>query len=278
MSQNISLQWFDVSLEHRKTKKKILSGLNGKANSGDFLTVMGQSGAGKSSFLSIITARITPKTSDFKMEGECLLNGKSYGFKEFGKHAAYVRQDDLLMGTLTVEETFEFQASLKLYQLSKVEQSYKINQILKNLGLQDCRKTLVGGYFSKSISGGQRKRVAIGVELLADPQCLILDEPTSGLDSTNSLKLLKILKNLAKEGRVILATIHQPSTLMFMEMDKLFIIGKGQTLYFGEANQIVPYMLSIGIQVNVRMNPADFFMLEISEFKKNQGYETPMTP
>lgn len=103
------------------------------------------------------------------------MNGKQFSIAQFGKCAAYVRQDDIIMGTLTVEETFEFQAKLKLHGLSETEQQYKINQIVKKLNLEECKKALVGSQFSKSISGGQRKRVAIGIELLADPSCLILD-------------------------------------------------------------------------------------------------------
>ncbi len=192
------------------------------------------------------------------------MNGDKYDSAKFSKCAAYVRQDDIILGTLTVEETFEFQARLKLHEQADVEQQYKINQIIKKLNLEECRKTLVGGQFSKSISGGQRKRVAIGVELLADPSCLVLDEPTSGLDSSNSLKIMRILKKLSDDGRVIIATIHQPSTLMFQEMDKLMLMGKGRTLFFGPAHEIVSYMVGLGVKVNVHMNPADFFMLEVS--------------
>lgn len=86
------------------------------------------------------------------------------------------------------------------------------------------------------------------------------------------------MKKLAEDGRVVIATIHQPSTLMFQEMDKLMLMGKGRTLFFGMARQIVPYMKSIGISVNPHMNPADFFMLEVSEYKNSQSYKTPMTP
>lgn len=88
---------------------------------------------------------------------------------------------------------------------------------------------------------------------------------------------MRILKKLAEDGRVIVATIHQPSTLMFQEMDKLMLLGKGRTLFLGIAKEIVPYMIGIGVQVNMHMNPADFFMLEVSEFKSCQNYKTPLT-
>ena len=189
----------------------------------------------------------------------------------------YVRQDDILMGTLTVEETFEFQAALRLHHLTEGEKQYRINQILKQLNLEECRNARVGGQFSKSISGGQRKRVAIGIELLANPQCIVLDEPTSGLDSHNAYKIIRILKDLSKEGKIVIATLHQPSSLMFKELDRLLLLSSGQTLYLGKASRVVEYMQNLGIKVNEKMNPADFFMLEVSEYKKSTGYQTKMT-
>jgi ABC-type multidrug transport system ATPase subunit len=116
--------------------------------------------------------------------------------------------------------------------------------------------------FKKSISGGQKKRVSIGVELISNPHILIFDEPTSGLDSHNALVLVNILSSLAKkEGKLVITTIHQPSTLMFRAMDRLYLLKEGRRIYDGKAGQIVPYMESLEIKVNYRMNPADFFML-----------------
>lgn len=97
---------------------------------------------------------------------------------------------------------------------------------------------------------------------------MILDEPTSGLDSTNSLKIISILSKLAKdEGKLIISTIHQPSTLMFQNFDKLLVMRKGTQVYFGQANKLVNYMSSLNIKIDERMNPTDFLMLEISNYK-----------
>ena len=121
---------------------------------------------------------------------------------------------------------------------------------------------LVGNsQFKKSISGGQKKRVSIGVELISNPHVLIFDEPTSGLDSHNALIIIKLLSKLAKEeSKLIIATIHQPSTLMFQNMDRLYLLKRGECIYDGLARNIVGYMQSLEIQVDYRMNPADFFM------------------
>lgn len=106
MTTASSLRWERLSLIHNKSNKNILSSLEGEVSCGEFLTVMGQSGAGKSSFLSILTARITSKTSGFTIEGQVLMNGQRYDASKFARCAAYVRQDDIIMGTMTVEETF----------------------------------------------------------------------------------------------------------------------------------------------------------------------------
>lgn len=136
----------------------------------------------------------------------------------------------------------------------------------------------MGGQFSKTISGGQRKRLSVALELISDPQCIVLDEPTSGLDSYNALNLIKIFKKLcAKQGKIIIATIHQPSSMMFHEMDKLLLLHQGTSIYFGSADKIVPYMKYLQINVDERMNPADFFMLEISKYKgQKYSYTSPM--
>lgn len=150
--------------------------------------------------------------------------------------------------------------------------------MLKKLNLFECKDVLIGNnQFKKCISGGQKKRVAIGVELLSNPKILVFDEPTSGLDSYNALNITRLLSKLAKEEKkLIIATIHQPSTLIFQEMDELYLLKAGECIYSGKANKIVPYMESLGINVNYHMNPADFFMLEVSSLKEQSGYKTSL--
>ena len=133
--------------------------------------------------------------------------------------------------------------------------------MLQKLELYECRNSLIGTNYSKSISGGQKKRVAIGIELLSNPVCLILDEPTSGLDSSIALTLMRLLKKIASEGKIIISTIHQPSTLIFKEMETLLLLSKGETIFQGDAQKIIPYMEKIGVKINKKMNPADFFMM-----------------
>lgn len=158
------------------------------------------------------------------------------------------------------------------------ERKLREESVIKRLNLEECQHTLIGnGQFNKCISGGQKRRVAIGVELLSNPSILIFDEPTSGLDSHNALTIVKLLSSLSNENKLIIATIHQPSTLMYQQMNRLYLIKSGCLLYDGKAAEIVPYMENIGVIVDRRMNPMDFVMMEISEWKAKEGFRTKMS-
>lgn len=172
-----------------------------------------------------------------------------------------------------------FQAKLKLWQHSEEQLEKDCFRIMKAMNLLDCQDSLIGnGQFKKCISGGQKKRVAIGVELLSDPRILVFDEPTSGLDSHNALAIINLLKKLAvEEQKLIITTIHQPSSLIFKSLDILYLMKEGRCIYNGSASRIIEYMEKIGITINYRMNPADFFMLEMSSIKQKDGYKTPLT-
>ena len=141
--------------------------------------------------------------------GKVLINdSKELNQKSFGDIGAYVMQDDILFSYFTVEECLQFAARLKLNTPIN-RQNLRVNQLINKLGLQDVRTSQVGDINRKIISGGERKRTAIGVELITDPQVLLLDEPTSGLDSFRALSIVKFLQKLAQEeGKTVISTIH----------------------------------------------------------------------
>ena len=121
-------------------------------------------------------------------------------------------QDDVIFEHFTVREALRFAARLKLRK-SEEKQEIRIDSLIEELGLQDCANTMVGSVLKKTISGGERKRTAIGVELITNPQMVLLDEPTSGLDAFTAYKICKLLQNLARnKGKTIISTIHQPSS------------------------------------------------------------------
>ena len=141
------------------------------------------------------------------------------------------------------------------------ERTKKVNRLIQDLKLERAADTLVGGTFSKGISGGERKRASIGVELITDPNLIFLDEPTSGLDSFTAFILISLLKNLAlRGGKTIIATIHQPSSDIFFLFDNLMILAKGKFIYQGPTRLAVDYFGYIGYQCPEYSNPADYFI------------------
>lgn len=175
---------------------------------GQTLYIMGASGAGKTSLLNILSERVTSSTKT-KVEGDIIVNDKiKLDDSNFGKLAGYVMQDDILYEYFTPREALNFAADLKLAHLSKEERNTRVEQLIETLGLKNAANTLIGSVLQKTISGGERKRTAIGVELITNPSLILLDEPTSGLDSFKALQIVKLLKNLSRKGKTVISTIH----------------------------------------------------------------------
>ncbi len=148
----------------------------------------------------------------------------------FGKIGAYVMQDDILYQHFTVKEALTFAARLKL-KMTREEQDKRVEKLIKDLGLQNAANTICGSNLRKIISGGERKRTSIGVEMITDPPMLILDEPTSGLDSFKSLQMIKLLRRIARQGKTVIASIHSPNSEGFMLFDKLMLLADGNLIY-----------------------------------------------
>ncbi|XP_073001536.1 ABC transporter G family member 26 [Typha latifolia] len=235
--------------------KKILKGISGSVGPGEILALMGPSGSGKTTLLKTLGGRLG---GDIK--GHISYNDTPYS-PSLKRRIGFVTQDDVLFPQLTVEETLVFAALLRLpTNMSKQQKHSRVDAIIKELNLERCRHTKIGGAFVKGISGGERKRTSIGYEILVDPSLLLLDEPTSGLDSTSASKLLMILQNLAKTGRTIILTIHQPSSRMFYMFDKLLLISEGHPIYHGKARDSIQYFSSLGFLPEIAMNPAEFLL------------------
>ncbi|KAL0691216.1 hypothetical protein Bca4012_090895 [Brassica carinata] len=230
--------------------KHILKGITGSTGPGEILALMGPSGSGKTTLLKIMGGRLTDN-----VKGKLTYNDIPYS-PSVKRRIGFVTQDDVLLPQLTVEETLAFAAFLRLPSNMSKEQKYaKVEMIIKELGLER-----VGGGFVKGISGGERKRTSIAYEILVDPSLLLLDEPTSGLDSTSATKLLHILQGVAKAGRTVITTIHQPSSRMFHMFDKLLLISEGHPAYYGKAREAMEYFSSLRILPEIAMNPAEFLL------------------
>ena len=153
---------------------------------------------------------------------------------------AYVTQEDVLLGTLTVRETITYSANLRLPNtMTKGEIDDVVEATIMEMGLQECSDRVVGNWHLRGISGGEKKRLSIALEILTRPRLLFLDEPTSGLDSASAFFVIQTLRNIARDGRTVISSIHQPSSEVFALFDDLFLLSSGETVYFGDAKMAV---------------------------------------
>ncbi|KAL5545656.1 hypothetical protein UlMin_005343 [Ulmus minor] len=237
-------------------EKDILNGITGSVNPGEVLALMGPSGSGKTTLLNLLGGRIVRPT----VGGTVTYNDQPYT-KFLKSKIGFVTQDDILFPHLTVKETLIYAARLRLpKKLTKEEKAKRAIDVIYELGLERCQDTMIGGSFVRGVSGGERKRVCIGNEIIINPSLLFLDEPTSGLDSTTALRIVQMLQDIAEAGKTVVTTIHQPSSRLFHKFDKLILLGKGSLLYFGKASEAMVYFSSIGCSPLIAMNPAEFLL------------------
>ncbi|EMP29345.1 ATP-binding cassette sub-family G member 2 [Chelonia mydas] len=218
--------------------------------------ILGPTGSGKSSLLDILAARKDPHG----LSGEILINGapRPANFKCI---SGYVVQNDVVMGTLTVRENFEFSAALRLPStVAEQEKKERVNQIIRELDLAKVADSKVGTLFIRGVSGGERKRTNIGMELITDPAVLFLDEPTTGLDASTANAVLLLLKRMSSQGKTIIFSLHQPRYSIFRLFDSLTLLAAGSLLYHGPAQNALQYFKSIGYECEPYNNPADFFL------------------
>ncbi|XP_052173801.1 putative white-brown complex homolog protein 30 isoform X2 [Diospyros lotus] len=254
----IEVAFKDLTLTLRRKKKHLLRCVSGKIMPGRISAVMGPSGAGKTTFLSALAGKVT----GCSMSGLILINGKSESIHSYKKIIGFVPQDDVVHGNLTVEENLRFSARCRLAaDLPKADKVLVVERVIESLGLQGVRDSLVGTVEQRGISGGQRKRVNVGLEMVMEPSLLILDEPTSGLDSSSSNLLLRALRREALEGVNICMVVHQPSYALFKMFDDLILLAKGGlTVYHGSVKNVEQYFGGLGIHVPDRVNPPDHFI------------------
>nr|GMD64753.1 ABC transporter G family member 15-like [Ipomoea batatas]GMD71464.1 ABC transporter G family member 15-like [Ipomoea batatas] len=236
--------------------KKLLHGLSGYAQPGRIMSIMGPSGSGKSTLLDSLAGRLS---SNVVMTGNILLNGKKRRL-DYGV-VAYVAQEDVLLGTLTPRETITYSAKLRLpTTLTDDEIKQIVEGTIMEMGLLDCADRLVGNWQMRGISGGEKKRLSIALEILVRPHILFLDEPTSGLDSAAAFFVVHALKNISSDGRIVVSSIHQPSSEVFALFDDLYLLSGGETVYFGEAQMAKEFFAEAGFPCPSRRNPSDHYL------------------
>lgn len=269
------LVWSGVNLKLLDKKSKgdvklnILKDTWGIAEVGKTTAIMGASGAGKTSLFQVLTGRL-PTQRDLLQEGEIFLGGVKVDprDREHRKLFGYVAQEDSLHATSTPREALRFSAKLRLPRTTTNEEiEALVDKKLKALGLEQAADTIIGGGFKKGISGGQKKRVSIGVELIASPSIIFLDEPTSGLDSYAAAQVMQLLDDVAKAGNIVLFTIHQPSSKVFSSFDNLILLNKGQIMHQGPVANIAADFSAAGFPMPENYNPADW-VIDVSEMNE----------
>ncbi|KAM7253061.1 hypothetical protein ACFE04_008659 [Oxalis oulophora] len=237
-------------------ERTILNGITGMVSPGEILAVLGPSGSGKSTLLNALAGRL----NGHAYTGTILANNKK-PTKQTLKRTGFVTQDDILYPHLTVRETLVFCSLLRLPKsLSKNEKIAIADSVVSELGLTKCQNTIIGNSFIRGVSGGERKRVSIAHEMLINPSLLILDEPTSGLDSTAAYRLVTTLGSLAKKGKTIVTSMHQPSSRVYQMFDSVLVLSEGRCFYFGKGSDAMAYFQSVGFSPSFPMNPADFLL------------------
>ncbi|XP_012857705.1 PREDICTED: ABC transporter G family member 15 [Erythranthe guttata] len=193
------------------------------------------------------------------MSGNIHLNGKKK-WLHYGV-VAYVTQEDIFLGTLTVRETINYSAFLRLpSSTSKHEINETVESTITEMGLEECADHLIGNWHLRGISGGEKKRLSIALEIITQPRLLFLDEPTSGLDSASAFFVVQALKNVSRSGRTIISSIHQPSSEVFSLFDDLLLLSNGETIYFGEVESALEFFAEAGFPCPRKRNPSDHFL------------------
>ncbi|KAL6053368.1 ATPase, variant 2 [Balamuthia mandrillaris] len=249
-------------LFRRKVKRELLRGLSGHLRPGTLNAIMGPSGAGKTTLLNFLSGRLKRGSSS----GDVLINGNKRGH-EFKYMSAYVMQEETLLSNLTPRELLTYAAYLRLPRtMPWKDKRDRVVKVLEVLGLMRCADTRVGEPgVKRGISGGERRRVTIGLELMNDPQLIFLDEPTSGLDSATAESVVILLSKLAQQGRTVVCTIHQPSTQIFFTFDELLLLARGRFIYTGPIKEVTPYFSALGFPCPSYTNPADHVMHLVSK-------------
>lgn len=258
-----NLSWGDinVTVKDRETnqQKIIVDNVLGLVEAGEVLALMGPSGCGKTTLLNVLASR---SAGPAKVDGRVLVNGAVPSKAAFRQMSRFVEQEDALIGSLTVRETLAFASRLaSASSLPRAERDARIDGLLDSFGLGRQSDTIIGTPIRKGISGGQKRRVGIASQLITSPKVLFLDEPTSGLDSAASFEVISFLKRVARRnGLIVFASIHQPSTSAFNLFDKLLLLSGGKTHYFGPLRDVGAYYESIGRPIPMNINPAEFLL------------------
>lgn len=265
LSYKLSSQIDDCNwLHHWKTtsvRGYILRNVSCEARPGEIMAIAGPSGAGKTTLLETLAGIITPG----RVSGQVLVNEQPMNARCFRRLSGYVTQEEVLFPLLTVEETLMYSARLRLRGEFQASAALRVQALLKELGLENVANVRIGSESNRGISGGEKRRVSIGVDLVHDPPVLLIDEPTSGLDSASALHVVLLLKSMAtKQGKTIVLTIHQPGFRILELFDQILLLSNGTVLHQGSLDLLEQHLRFAGHSVPRHVNVLEF-AVEVTE-------------
>lgn len=243
--------------------KEILRDINIDIPRNSFVSIMGPSGSGKTTLASILSGRLIPSN------GKATIDGKNA--KDIKREIGFVLQENLLFSDLTVEDTLLYAVKLRCTYLDQQEQMDKIQEIVSLLRLEKVLQYKIGSNDKKVLSGGEKRRVCIAIELISSPSILFLDEPTSGLDTASAIELIDTLKSLSLQGTTIICTIHQPPAQTYNMFDKLIFLVDGVVIYNDKPRRLRKYFNQFRIEDNKYMNPADIIMQKLHDLPEEES-------
>ncbi|XP_055598351.1 ATP-binding cassette sub-family G member 1-like isoform X2 [Uranotaenia lowii] len=239
----------NYTVRHNTVSKCLLHNVSGTFRSGRLAAIVGPSGAGKSSLMNVLSGfRISGVT------GKILINEEQVDRRRYRRLVAYNEQDADLLPNITVRETLVYTADLKMpSRVPRIKKIQMVNEIIALLGLQNCSENQ-----TRVLSGGERKRLSIGQELVSNPKIMFFDEPTSGLDSESSYQVISFLRQLSRQDRCVISVIHQPSSDLLELFDDIYVVTGGRCLYQGSLADMIPTFADEGLICPQYYNRADF--------------------
>lgn len=256
----------DINGKWIKREADLLHDITGYSPKGCITAVMGPSGAGKSTFLDGLAGRIASGS----LMGRVSLDGVDVNPSLIKRTSAYIMQDDRLFPMLTVYETLMFAADFRLGSVSRDEKRERVEKLIEQLGLTTSVNTYIGDEGTRGISGGERRRVSIGVDIIHGPSLLFLDEPTSGLDSTSAHSVIEKIHDIARSGSTVILTIHQPSSRIQLLLDHLIILARGQLMYQGSPKDVALHLGRMGRKIPKGENPIEHFIDVVQEYDQSE--------
>ncbi|KAK9163471.1 hypothetical protein Syun_004373 [Stephania yunnanensis] len=249
-----------------KREVDLLHRITGYAPKGCITAVMGPSGAGKSTFLDGLAGRIASGS----LKGRVSLDGTEMSPSLIKRTSAYIMQDDRLFPMLTVYETLMFAADFRLGGISVADKKQRVERLIEQLGLSSSRNTYIGDEGTRGVSGGERRRVSIGVDIIHGPPVLFLDEPTSGLDSTSAHSVIERVHDIARSGSTVILTIHQPSHRILMLLDHLIVLARGKLMFQGSPKDVTRHLSRMGRKVPKGENSIEYLLDVIQQYDQSE--------